>query len=92
MVRHWSEPDTWLLAGTSSFCKLIAASPEKSVVVAKEAGQHYYGGQGRPQLYAPGSYRVLRVLEREDNRLIVEELVNFPLVGQTTVEPGDRSS
>lgn len=47
------------------------------VLVLKEAGRHYYGGQGRPWLYAGAQYRVYRVVEDRGETMLCGRLAVF---------------
>lgn len=69
--------------------KLEAVAIEKGLVVLKEAGHHFYSGQGQPFRYAPATYAVYAVpswrrcdeagdLPWEEG-VVVEKLVEWPV-------------
>lgn len=45
--------------------KLEVIALENDTLVLKEAGRHYYSGQGKPWSYAGAQFRVYRVEKRE---------------------------
>lgn len=53
-----------------------------SLLVAKIAGSHYYGGQGQPQNYAPARFELYYVIREEgDGWMLVEPIADWPVRG-----------
>lgn len=63
-------------------CAVLAFDVERRLVVFKEPGRHYYGGQGAPWLYAPAEFRLMELKawpDSDDRQVTAREVFSWPV-------------
>lgn len=84
-LRYLDDPPTLERQGTDTPKGSRVVADGGGLIVAKVAGSHYYGGQGRPQNYHGAKFVVYEQVEAEDadGWILAVERVSWPVVGAT---------